>query len=117
MADNNRGRDIGKLRVYAPQERDPATMSEAEAAAERKRMLDLRAVLRKLEPDIRRHSALFDSGVVKTQKDHDKLRDLVLRAIGLGGEDKLPVSLLDEVGLRSEPNPTVHVENDGIAPF
>jgi hypothetical protein len=55
--------------------------------------------------------------VVKTQKDHDKLRDLVLRAIGLGGEDKLPVSLLDEVGLRSEPNPTVHVDNDGKAPF
>lgn len=117
MSDNNRGRDIGKLRVYAPQERDRATISEAEAAAERKRMLDLRAVLRKLEPDIRRHSALFDSGAVKTQKDHDKLRDLVLRAIGLGGEDKLPVSLLDEVGLRSEPNPTVQVADDGKAPF
>jgi hypothetical protein len=55
--------------------------------------------------------------VVKTQKDHDKLRDLVLRAIGLGGEDKLPVALLDEVGLRSEPNPTGHVEDDGKAPF
>lgn len=117
MADNNRGRDIGKLRVHAPQERDPATMAEAEAAAERKRMLDLRAVLRKLEPDIRRHSALFDSGVVKTQKDHDKLRDLVLRAIGLGGEDKLPVGLLDEVGLRSEPNPQVPREDHDGPPF
>lgn len=107
MTDNNRGRDIGKLRVHAPQERDPASLSEAEAAAERKRMLDLRAVLRKREPDIRRHSALFDSGVVKPQKDHDKLRDLVLRAINLGGEDKLPVALLDEVGLKSEPSPIV----------
>ena len=117
MADNNRGRDIGKLRVHALMERDPVSLSEAEAAAERKRMLDLRTVLRKLEPDIRRHSALFDSGTVKTQKDHDKLRDLVLRAIGLGGEDKLPVALLDEVGLKSEPNPTVQVEGDGKAPF
>ena len=38
MADNSRGRDIGKLRVYASQEREPATADEAEAAAERKRM-------------------------------------------------------------------------------
>jgi hypothetical protein len=77
-------------------------MSEAEAAAERKRMLDLRAVLRKLEPDIRRHSALFDSGAVKTQKDDDKLRYLVLRAIGLGLADPLVQRLCRTADFRGD---------------
>jgi hypothetical protein len=45
MVDHIRGRDLCKLCVYAAQERDPATISEAEAATERERMLGMRAVL------------------------------------------------------------------------
>lgn len=117
MADNNRGRDIGKLRIYAPQERDPATMSEVEAAAERKRMLARRKVMAKLEPTIREQESLFGIGSTLSDKQRDKLRKLVLEALSLGLDDKLPRGLLSRVGLTPEPNPTVHVEDDGKAPF
>lgn len=110
MAVDNCGRDMVRLCVYAPQVR-PCNHVRGKGRRW------MRAMLRKLGIDLRRPLTLFDSDVVKTQKDQDKLRDLALRTIGLCREAKLPIAPRDEIGLLSKPKTTVQVEDGGKAPL
>ena len=114
--DNNRERDIGKPRVYTHQGRDIASMAEAKAQIERKRILDLRAALRGLEPNFAAIRPCLTRMRSRRRRSMQVAR-LVLRVISLGGEDKLPVALLDEFGLRFQPNPAVQVEGNDKASF
>lgn len=119
MADNNRGRDIGKLRRMAPQEKKPLTLGEQEDIKEQKRRRKGRNVMKQLEPRIRElNGSLMGTPVKLPSKMYERQRKLVTEALSLGLDDKLPEALLKEVGLASEPNPKVPDEDDdGSAPF
>lgn len=112
MKDDNRGRDIGKLN-----RKSALTPAQREELAEYQKSVRPREVMKALEPTIRDYNLLFGGPMAKSEKAKVKLRKLVYEAISLGLEDQLPAKLVEDVGLKTDPNPRVPPEDDTGAPF